>query len=990
MQSRVRIFSYTTASVAAILAGSAPSWAQDTVTDDELIIVTGTNIRGTAVIGSAVQSLSSDDIARSGKATIAELMRELPVNFAGGVGNSDNNRGQDTSSQGSNLGGGSGVNLRGLGALSTLVLVNGRRVAVSGQFGDFVDISNIPVAAIERIEILQDGASAVYGSDAVGGVVNIILKRKVDGLHAVARLGTTTEGGGTEYQASAVWGTAWDNGNLVLGYEYNKRENVRASQRGMTGDFSDRGGVNWPAYTGRAGTAANIFSGNAAFNGNVAYTVPQGPGTGLTVGSLTPATGGFGNSFDPWNGVDILPEMARHSLFLSFDQEVSDKVSLYGGARYTRRDGFYNMGTGYSAYYGSVPVTNPNYITGVTNNFGVVIDDQPLIRDTWVKSLALEGGVRIEMFGDWQADATVSYSREKQHRYSTYLRDSSVRERLPNGALAPNSIACSLMGLNASNIGSIATPTAAQTFCAGLGYETWNPYSTEPLSAAVVDQLIGYEDLTFNSDVLQGTVKFDGTLFDLPGGSVKLAFGADYRKEKINGLLNFNYRSIDPYTVEYGTTKQDVISMFAEASIPIVSEANAMPGIAALELSGAVRHEMSSSSNLKEFTTTNPKFGFRYAPFEGFNIRGSWGTSFHAPPMRFQYNGPQPVAGGNAIFYANSFYTAPCNTTLVELNGFTGTPGAATGSCTFTGMVVSGGAGPVLKPETAETWTLGLDFTPPSVPGLRVGLNYFNIAIKDRIVRITGGTLNSILTNYFATGTSPYMGNLVFNPDDALVQSLMDDPRFLGLQGPGATSDASGIAAVIYATQTNLARLKTEGFDLSLNYAFDTGDFGAFELFANGTRFTSYKIEGSPGGGFIDKLGVYESTGNPLKFKSRQGISWNKGPVSMTVAANYTDDYKCLAGCYVPSATGTPVLNSEPIKIDSWLTFDFQLGIDLSGFGGAFRDAGLTFNALNVFNKEPPFIDTGRSVVANAPEPYDTYNATIIGRTVSLTLSKRF
>lgn len=984
MKIQVRAMACATVSLAAMLA-AAPAWSQESgAVDDELIVVTGTNIRGAEVIGSAVQSLNADDIAKTGKATIAELMRELPVNFAGGVANSDNNQGgQDTSSTGANLTGGAGVNLRGLGALSTLVLVNGRRVAVSGQFGDFVDISNIPVAAIERIEILQDGASAVYGSDAVGGVVNIILKRKVDGLQALARAGTTTEGGGTEYQGSLVWGATWDSGNLLLGYEYNKRENVRASQRNFNGgDFSDRGGVNWPLYTSRAGAAANIFSGNAAFNGNVAYTVPGGSGTGLTVADLAPTTGGVGNSFDPWAAVDIVPEMERHSLFLSFDQEVSDRVSIYGGARYTDRDGRYS--NGYAEIYSSVPTTNPNYITGVSNNFGVILDDVPLSRDVRVKSLALEGGVRIEMFGDWLADATISYSREKQNRNSKLLRDTNVGERLPSGAFAPSSLACSLMG-------PIATPaTPQQAFCSGLGYETFNPYSTQALSSTLLDQLIGYEDLAFNSDVFQGTLKIDGTLIDLPGGGLKLAAGVDYRKEKINGILDFNYRSIDPYTVEYGTTKQDVISMFAEASIPIVGEENAMPGIAALEFSAAIRHEMSSSSGLKEFTTTDPKFGFRYAPFEGLNFRGSWGTSFHAPPMRFQYSGAQPVPGGNAAFYANAFYTAPCNTTLVALNGFSGTPGSPTGNCTFTGMVVSGGAGPTLDPETAETWTLGFDFTPPSVPGFRFGLNYFNIEIENRLVRVTSGTLGGILANYFATGTSPYINNLVFNPSTELAESLFNDPRFIGLAGPGPTRTPDQVAAIIYATQTNLAKLKMKGLDISLNYAFEAGNLGSFELFGNGTLITSYKVEGAPGSGFIDKLGVYESTGNPVEFKSRQGISWNKGPVSLVLAANYTDGYTCETGCYVPSSTGAPVLNTDPIKIDSWLTFDLQLGIDLSGFGGALRDTGLTLNALNIFNEDPPFIDTGRIVTGNAPEPYDTSNATIIGRTVSLTLTKRF
>ncbi|HEY5754789.1 MAG TPA: TonB-dependent receptor plug domain-containing protein, partial [Steroidobacter sp.] len=168
----------------------------------------------------------------------------------GGVAQADNNRGgQDTSSAGSNLTGGSGVNLRGLGALSTLV-----------------DVANIPAAAIGRIEILQDGASAVYGSDAVGGVVNFILKRNVEGLQTIARIGTLTEGGGDEFQASAVWGHGWDSGGVVVGYEYNDRGRVTASDRDLNGDLSSRGGINWPIYTTHVGSAANIFAGPRAWN----------------------------------------------------------------------------------------------------------------------------------------------------------------------------------------------------------------------------------------------------------------------------------------------------------------------------------------------------------------------------------------------------------------------------------------------------------------------------------------------------------------------------------------------------------------------------------------------------------------------------------------------------------------------------------------------------------------------------------------------------
>lgn len=973
--------------VAASAMMSGAAFAQDSATaeaDAPDIVITGTNIRGAPVIGSAVQRLTGEEIARSGKATIAELFRELPANFTGGVGSPDNSRGgQDASPAGPNLTGGAGVNLRGLGSLSTLVLVNGRRVAASGQLGDFVDISNIPVAAIERVEIFQDGASAVYGADAVGGVVNIILKDRQQGIQALGRAGIG-KSGELEWQGSLVAGANWASGHALIGYEFNYRDNVSANDRGFNGgDLSDRGGVNWPIHTSRAGAAANIFAGSAAFNGAVAYTVPQGPGTGLTVGQLTAATGGFGNSYDPWADQDILPEMRRHSVFGSVTQELGD-VTLFARGRYTRRDGHYSLG--YAPIYGTLPATNPAFITGVTNNFGVLVDDRPLTRDVAVNSYAGEAGLRYSPFGDWTAEAVVSYSREEQRRTSTLLRDSNVSERLSNGTFAPTAIVCALSGLNAGNIGLVTNATEAQRYCAGLNYATFNPYSSQPLSDQVLDELIGYETLRFTSRTLQGSFKVDGSLVDLPGGPVKLAAGIDWRRETIDGDLDFNYRSINPLQVPYGVTQQQVFSAFAEAAVPLVGRRNAIPGIAALDLSAAVRHER--SDDLSGFETTNPRFGLRYAPVEGFNIRASWGTSFHAPPMRFQYEGAQPVAGGNGIFYANAFYTAPCNTTLVQLNGFTGTPGGS-GSCTFTGMVITGGAGPTLKPERADTWSVGVDIAPPSIPGFNLSLNYFNLHVKDRIVRITSGALAGILSNYFATGSSPYIANLDFNPDLAAVTALFNDPRFLGVQGPGPARTPDQIQAIIRATQSNLAALKMQGVDFSIGYGFDLGAIGRLRLFGDGTLITEYALQSTPGAAFQDRLGKYESVGNPVPLRFRAGLDWTTGGLSARGTLNYVEGYECAAGCYVPSATGAPVLSSKPVPIDAWATVDFQLGYDF-GEGGTLGGLTVALSVNNAFDNDPPFIDTGRVVTGNAPEPYDGANANILGRTVALTVSKRF
>lgn len=966
---------------------AATALAQDAAPESSLeeIVVTGTNIRDVVVIGGAIQTIDADAVARSGRATVAELLRELPANFAGGVASSDNNRGgQDSSSSGANLTGGSGVNLRGLGALSTLVLVDGRRVAASGQFGDFVDISNIPAVAIERIEILPDGASAVYGSDAVGGVVNFILKRDLEGLHTLARFGSTTQGGGDEFLASAAWGQKWDSGRMVVGYEYSDRGRVSAADRDMNGDMSSRGGVNWPRYTRRVGAAANLFSGSPSYGSNVAYTVPQGPGVGLTAGQLTPAADGIGNISDPWQGWDILPEMNRHSLFLTADQDIGDRVNIYGGARFTRRDGSYR--TGYVDLLGRVPTTSPYYIPGVSNNFSVLIDDVQTQRDVSVDSLGAELGVRVELVKDWMLDVTGSHSREKQTRKSLAERDANIADFIPTGAgfvAAPNSVTCALSGLNSANIGAIATPTAAQTFCAGLNYTAFNPYSTEPLPQEVIDQLIGFEHLQFNSWVTQGTIKVDGTLIELPGGPLKAAIGFDHRKEFIDGDLHFNYRSIAPVHQPYGETERKVNSAYAELAVPIVGRGNALPGLQALDVSLAVRHE--DSSGLGDYSSTDPKFGIRYKPLDSLALSGSYGTSFHAPQMRFAYNGPQPVSGGNAIFTTPAFWTAPCDTTLVELNHqFDGAT-----ACSFTSMIVSGGAGPVLKPEEAKTWTVGVDFEPLSLPGLRLSASYYNLQIDDRLVRITQGLLPGILANYFATGTSPYINNLDFNPDSATVQALFDDPRFVGHVGPGTPSVPGDIAGIIYATQTNLASLKTDGLDLSARYRWQTG-FGSLELFANGTVVLSYEMQGAPGSPYLDRLGAYESTGNPLKFKSKQGISLARGPMFATATVNYTDDYECVSGCYVPDATGAPVPNTAPIEIDSWLTLDLQLGYDFEQQDGVLAGAGVRLSVNNVFDEDPPFIDTGTLSFSSAPEPYDAANATIIGRTVAVTFTKSF
>jgi outer membrane receptor protein involved in Fe transport len=199
----------------------------DRISDNESpIVVTGTLVRGAQPTSPLIR-IGRDEIERSGATSVEQLLRDLPQNFQGGV-NQENffvpGAGADITEHGA------GLNLRGLGQRATLVLVNGRRLAPSGV-GSFVDVSMIPVSALERVEILTDGASAIYGSDAVGGVVNFILKDRFEGIETLAQAGTSTGGGGTQLLAGATAGTAWSGGRAMISYEFRREGEIRAKQR---------------------------------------------------------------------------------------------------------------------------------------------------------------------------------------------------------------------------------------------------------------------------------------------------------------------------------------------------------------------------------------------------------------------------------------------------------------------------------------------------------------------------------------------------------------------------------------------------------------------------------------------------------------------------------------------------------------------------------------------------------------------------------------
>jgi iron complex outermembrane receptor protein len=251
------------------------------------VTVTGTSLRGLAPESSPLQVYGRDEVLGSGATSLDQFIRTLPQNFGGGstefttigLPNDSNSRQNNTS--------GASANLRGLGSRGTLVLINGNRMAPTSEIGDFVDLSLIPMAAIERVEVLTDGASSIYGGDAVAGVINFILRDDFEGAETTASYGTVTEGRMEEYRFSQTAGTAWDSGNVLGAYDYSSRDNLTLADR---------------------------------------------PGIGLFQPRLA------GDVLPEPRLLDLLPAQTRHSLLLSGRQQVGSKLSLSASGLYSQRD----------------------------------------------------------------------------------------------------------------------------------------------------------------------------------------------------------------------------------------------------------------------------------------------------------------------------------------------------------------------------------------------------------------------------------------------------------------------------------------------------------------------------------------------------------------------------------------------------------------------------------------------------------------------------
>ena len=887
--------------VAAALAAVAgrPALAQSEADDSPMkqVVVTGSSIKridGESAL--PVQVLKRADIERSGATSTEELVKQLSSLSSAGT--------STTAANASGYGGGSiaTVSLRGLGSGRTLVLVNGRRISVygggsAGASGSSVDVNSIPLSAIERVEVLKDGASAVYGSDAIAGVVNFILRKDYHGVEVSASDGQPTRSGHGQDRKASVFAGFGDFANDG----YNVTAGLNAQETGAIYG-ADR------AFARRLDVGhQNDYLSSIAFPANVSLY-----GSGVLKNPVLPNCGPVSQvspfvttrcSYDNSPSVSLQPEIKKVSLLLNGRFKLSGDLEAYFESGYTDNriasttqpvPMAYNAITtasnpyvpqfkalmaqypGLAKYAGTYGIggfvlipTSPYYPTAFAAanglaglplllNYRDVANGPRQTLDT-SKASRLLGGVRGNLAG-WDVDSGLlwSQSRVAEDLRSGYAQYSKVLPILNSGVINP-------FGDTAD---SAALQAARNAEFRGTAYGTTT--STTSLDA-----------------------KASRELFQLPAGMLAMAFGAELRHEK------FAY---DPsVAIQTGdiaglggnafpvTGQRNVGSAYVEASVPIVKT---------LDGDVAVRYDHYQGVG----GTTNPKASLRWQPSSTWLVRGSAGTGFRAPSLTDLYTPQATSVTANGT-------RDPIRCPDIK----TGAPN----DCTFQFTTITGG-NPNLQPEKSVSMTAGIIFEPSR--DLSIGIDAFRVNLKNAIV--VGG----LSSTYFLA-----------NADRAAQYA-----QYILRGAPNGNASGVGPITGILQTNANLFKTQVGGADLDARYVLRlAGSRLNFHL--SGTYLGKYDTQG-PDGSYTSALdqALNASGGVILRWKHNASVNWQLGAWETTLEQNYQKGYTDVAANRAPA--GTPLR-----KVDPYDTFDLQVAYN------GWRSLRLAAGIKNLFDRDPPY-----------------------------------
>jgi iron complex outermembrane receptor protein len=880
----------------AALALAQPAMAQEAPAGAlQRVEITGSSIkRASAETASPVQVISREDLAKSGKGTVAEYLQTLTADGAGslptGFGNGF-------------AAGSTAISLRGLGATSTLVLLNGRRMAPFARADDgqksFTDLSTIPMEAVERIEVLKDGASSTYGADAIAGVVNIILRKDFTGVVAKVTAGTSKYRDAGTGKASLTWGK----GNLEAdGYNVLINAELYSNKELMNKDRADRGWIGHGDIRPWGYPLATQFAAGD-IRGGVAGATPTGalrnPIT--NVYEYLPGCGQFSSSVQPvpangcvWHADQfrsMQPQIDGGNLYARGAKNINSDLQVYAEAGYSKRDTSFTLTppsitptiafppnaknpTGVINYGSGAGTTIVLAANHPQNPYGVPVRVRYSAFDVGASTRAVNNSFNRFVVGakgaamGWDFDTAYVHSESKLDLdYSNMLNMNVLKDALGN--------------------------SASPYFPYYIGTQAGkNPAS---LYAAMVTNAVSHS--TTKLDIVD--FKASRELFELPGGAMGLAVGAEHRREKLDnpslsGTLDGTINS--SYVAAKGDEK--ISAVFVEVAAPVIKT---------VELNAALRYDKYTN-----FSSTTPKLGAKWTPLKTFAVRGTYSEGFRAPG---------PAESG---IDSQSTGTATARDPI-RCPGGTPAPGASANDCSASVAAVKVG-NPNLSPEKSKGATLGLVWDPLSNTSL--SLDLWKIKRSDEI------------------------NPLPYNEAAALPTAVRSDNNLIGANGQVIPN--SGTLLISKAPYRNSSYTEIKGVDLDVKQRFKLGDYGRATAGLTWTHIASwmraesatvkYQYAGTHG-----NCDTSNCAGTP-KDKISLVAGWDLNAWNVTATANYRSDIKNVLFegdlCASTFANGTPAPNG--CKLASFTTVDLSARYNVS------KNLQIFGSITNLFDKIAP------------------------------------
>ncbi len=930
---------------------SQPSFAQDNNSTVEQVVVTGTSIRGVQAVGSNLTAVDQQEIAQTGGQTIAQVLVNVPsITSMGAAGQGENHTSyyQPTIHQlGSSLSNG------------TLVLIDSHRAPAGSTNHPVVDPNIIPVSMIERVEVLADGSSSTYGSEAIAGVINFITRKKFDGVQITGQ--SSFLDGAQDLTGGILIGSSTDKSSILVAYQYTREGGLSDLSRPYTNPNQiPRGGTNSGTFlcepaTLQPGGAGNIFL-NATSGTNLANIAANSPCSTWAYGYL-------------------LQKEIRNDGMIKGIQEIGPNLTITGEMVYgTRRNTAPTpAGTLQATAFSTGAQANPFYIKPA--GYGGAATTETV---RWDADGLLGPGLAFASadtaYGDLQAEYRIG------DNFVVNLLALGARDDSQSGSYNTLNQSVATLALNGttSTGGSLVTPSIPGTSTivtnlplnAANALDVWNPASGNQTSRAVIS------NLRDNANVLrkvfgiqQYRISANGTAFELPSGPVKLALGYELLRTQLY-QQSVNATGIGPASVAshntnlLGEHRRDD-AFFGEIDVPIVSSDMDVPLVQKFEVDLSARYDSYSDVG----NTSNPKISFNWDVITGLRLRGNWSTSFVAPSLDVPGNAQFPG------YYVGNTFGGVTNNVDVPVASFPlvtqlGIAGCTAASVTCNVAAIQGiqnrSGDANVKPIRGRSWSVGVDFAPTFLPGLSSQLTLWN---TEELGGITGPNFNNVI---YASSLNSLV---TFTPACATAAQIS------ALQGNiPLTSALPACAQYLFKDpNSNYLNVKIQGIDASFQYNFDIDNWGSFKVGTSVTEFL--KFDEAFG---INSQGTYYSvlgtTGANTAFPSvqtamRSNLSWAIDEFDAVLFMNWTGAYRNW---------GTPV---NPITLDAGknpngggdhvnanVTFDMNVAYNFStSWSGADQ---VSLNIRNIFDKTPPFY--------NSTVGYDSWVANPFGRVVEI------